>query len=60
MNGVLSKLDDLVILMNNKQKALNALYEYEINHRVWLFKIGFHETYDIAWFWTIDEKFRKI
>jgi len=46
--------------MDDKQKAVNALYEYEINRRVWLFRVGFHEAYDITWFWTIDDKFRKI
>lgn len=49
----------LVSMMNDEQK-INALYEYEINYRVWLYYMGLHETYDITWFWTINDKFKKI
>ena len=47
-------------MLDDKQKKINALYEYEINRRVWLHMVGFHEAYDITWFWTIDENCKKI
>jgi len=58
INGVLNKLDNLVILMNNKQKDLTERYnlveKYEriisnMDYRSWLLKIGLHETRMISW-----------
>lgn len=58
MNGVLSKLNDLVILMNNKQKDLTERYnlveKYEriisnMDYRSWLLRVGLLETRMISW-----------